>query len=91
MRIMWLSFVQHSKTCLKRPLKKTKNWFSRPKAGQKYCRILAIFSAFIKLPFIFKSFVWSILSGRLRQALLYYDSVCQCTVKKQSKFQQLMV
>ena len=30
----------YSKTCLKRPLKKkTKNWFSRLNAGQKYCRM----------------------------------------------------
>ena len=33
----------YSKTCLKRPLKKTKNRFSRLNAlnaGQKYCRML---------------------------------------------------
>ena len=31
----------NSQTRLKRPLKKTKNWFSGPiNAGQKYCRML---------------------------------------------------
>ena len=71
---------KYSKTCLKQPLSK------RPKigfqdqlsldAGQKYCRMLqgehsAILLAFIKLPFVIKIFVKSILSGRLRQVLLY--------------------
>ena len=32
----------------------------------------AILSTFIKLPFVFKTFVLSIFSGRLRQALLYF-------------------
>ena len=32
---------------------------------------LAILSTFIKLPFVFKTFVLSILSGCLRQVLLY--------------------
>ena len=45
-------------------------------AGQKYCRMLqgehsAILSTFIKLPFSIKTFVLPILSGRLRQVLLY--------------------
>ena len=31
----------------------------------------AILSTFIKLPFVFKTFVLSILSGRFRQVLLY--------------------
>ena len=57
----------YSKTCLKRPLKR------RPKigfqdglllnVGQKYCRMLqgehsAILLTFIKLPFVFKTFVF---------------------------------
>ena len=46
-------------------------------AGQKYCRMLqgdhsAIISTFIKLPFIIKIFFPLILSGRLRQVLLYF-------------------
>ena len=61
----------YSKTCLKRPLKKnTKIGFQDRlslNAGQKYSAIL---STFIKLPFAFKTFVLSILSGRLRQVLL---------------------
>ena len=49
-------------------------------AGQKYCRMLqgehsAILSTFIKLPFAIKSFILSILSGRLRQVLLYLASM----------------
>ena len=70
----------YSKTCVKRPLSK------RPKidfqdqislnVGQKYCRMLqkehsAILSTFIKLPFVIKTFVLSILSGRLTQVSLY--------------------
>ena len=63
------SLRAYSKTFVKRPLSK------RPKigfqdqlslnAGQKYCRMLqgehsAILSTFIKLPFVFKTFVLSI-------------------------------
>ena len=71
---------EYNKTCLKRPLKKnTQNWFSSPiiavNAGQKYCRILqwhsAILPTFIKLTFVIKIFVLSILSRRVRQVLLY--------------------
>ena len=44
-------------------------------AEKKYCRMLqrehsAILSTFIKLLFVIKIFVLSILSGRLRQVLL---------------------
>ena len=70
----------YSKTCLKRPLKKTtKQCFFQYRvslnAGQKYCRMLqeehsAILSTFIKLPSVIKIFVLSILNGRLRQVLL---------------------
>ena len=76
------SILQYSKTCLKRPLKeKTKIWFQDQlsfNAGQKYCRMLqgehsAILSTFSKLPFAFKTFVFSILSGCLRQGLLYFQ------------------
>ena len=34
----------------------------------------AILSTFIKIPFVIMIFVLSFLSGRLRQALLYYNS-----------------
>ena len=68
------------KTCVKRPLSK------RPKIGfqdqislnacQKNCRMLqgehsAILSTFIRLPFVIKVFVLSILSGCFTQVLLY--------------------
>ena len=68
--------ARYSKTCVKRQFSK------RPKigiqaylsliAGQKYCRMLqgkhfAILSTFIKLPFVIKIFVSSILSGRFTQ------------------------
>ena len=61
-------FLKIHKT-FKRPLKKnTKIGFQYQvslNAGQKYCRMLqgehsAILSTFIKLPFVFKSFVLSI-------------------------------
>ena len=67
--------IQYSKTCLKRSQKR------RPKIGfqdrlllnacQKYCRMLqgehsAILSTFIKLPFVFKTFVLSIFEWLLR-------------------------
>ena len=69
-----------SKTFFKRPLKeKTKIGFQDRlslNAGQRYCRMLqgehsAILSTSIKLPFVIKIFVLSILSGHLRQVLLY--------------------
>ena len=42
--------------------------------GQKYCRMhSAILSTFIELLFSIKTIVLSILSGQLRQALLYKD------------------
>ena len=75
----------YSKTCLKQPLKrKTKNWVSRPIVTKCRSQVLqnallehsTILSTFIKLPFVFKTFVLSIfLSGRLRQVLLYIQNV----------------
>ena len=70
----------YSKTCVKWPLsKRPQIGFqdqSSLKAGQKYCRMLqrehsAVLLTFIKLPFVIKIFVLSILSGRFTQALLY--------------------
>ena len=66
--------------CKSAPLKKTKNDFQGQlslNAGQKYCRKLqvehsAILSTFIKLPFVIKISVLSLLSGRFTQVLLYY-------------------
>ena len=88
----------YSKTCLKRPVKKqTKIDFQDRlslNAGQKYCRMLqrehsAILSTFINLPFVTKIFVLSILSGRLRQVLLYlysflqlYQSIISCRPRR---------
>ena len=75
-----LAYTMYSKTCVKRPISK------RPKivfqdqmllnAAQKYCRMhqgehSAILSTFIKLPFVIKFFVMSVLSGRFTQVLLY--------------------
>ena len=77
-----MSVSYYSKTCRKQPLKKkTKIGFQDPlslNAGQKYCRMLqgehsAILSTFIKIPFVFSTFVLPFLSGRLRQVLLYKD------------------
>ena len=63
-----VSEYMYSKTGLRRPLiKKTKigfqDWFLL-NASQKYCRMLL--STFIKLPFVIKIFVLSILEGTLR-------------------------
>ena len=71
----------YSKTCLIRPLSNIQKWFQDQlslNVGQKYCRMFqgehsAILSTFIKLSFVIKIFVLSILSGRLRQVLLYYS------------------
>ena len=42
----------------------------------------AILSTFIKLPFVFKTFVLCILSGRLTQVLLYmYEECCKEKLK----------
>ena len=68
-------YLTYSKTCLKRPLKKVTIIVFEDRltlnAGQKYCRMLqwehfAILSTFIKLPFVVKTFILSIL-----QVLLY--------------------
>ena len=66
----------YNKTCVKRSLsKRAKIGFqyqSSLNAGQKYCRMLqGEHSAILSLPFVIKSFVLSILSGRFTQALLY--------------------
>ena len=58
----------YSKTCVKRPPKKTTNWFSRPVIAWEHSAIL---STFMKLPFVIKIFILSILSGRFTQVLLY--------------------
>ena len=72
----------YSKTCVKRPLSKRPQIGFQDQlllnAGQKYCRVLQgehflILLTFIKLPFVIKIFDLSILSGRLRQVLLYIE------------------
>ena len=73
----------YSKTCLKQPLSKIPKIGFQDQlslhAGQNYCKMLqvehsAILSTFINLPFVTKIVVLSILSGRLRQVLLYANS-----------------
>ena len=76
--------ILYSNACVKQPLSE------RPKigfqdqlslnTGQKYCRVLqgehsAILLTFIKLPFVIKVFVLSILSGCFTQVLLYYERI----------------
>ena len=60
-------------TCVKRPLKKTENWFSRPiiaNAGQKYYRMQYLRpSLSYHLPL--RSLFCLFLSGRFTQVLLY--------------------
>ena len=75
-------------------LKKITNWFLRPiiaNRGQKYCRMLqgehsAILLIFIKLPFVIKIIVLSILSGHLTQVLLYIEFVFIKIVKIMMKY-----
>ena len=63
-------YLEYSKTCVKGPLSKRQKIVFQDQlllnAGQKYCRMLqgehsAILSTFIKLPFVSKVFVLSIL------------------------------
>ena len=64
----------YSNTCVKRPLsKRPKSGFQDQLsliAGQK----IAMVSTFIRLPFVIKIFVLSILSGRLNHVLLYLEA-----------------
>ena len=79
MMILCLPY-EYSITCVKRPLSKRPQIGFQDQlslnAGQKYCRMLplehsAILSTFIKLPFVIKIFVLSILRSRFTQVLLY--------------------
>ena len=72
--------MEYSKTCVKLPLlKRSKIGFQVQlslNAGQKYCRMLQgehseILLTFIKLPFVIKIFVLSVLIGNFTQVLLY--------------------
>ena len=65
----------YSKTCVKGPLKKkTKNWFSKPIITKCRSKVLqnaprehsAILLTFIKLPFVFKTFVLYIFEWPLK-------------------------
>ena len=75
----WSASIKLNKTCIKWPLKKTKNWFTNRlllNTDQNYFRMLqgdysAILLILIELPFTIKTFL-SILSGRLRQVLLCF-------------------
>ena len=71
----------YSKTCLKQPLKKNTKIGIQDRlslnAGQKYCRMLqgehsAILSTFIKLPFVIKICVLSILEWPLQTGFTVY-------------------
>ena len=70
-------------TCLKGPLKKkTKNWFQDRLSldtGQKYCKMLqgafCNTSTFIKLPFVFKTFVLSIFEWPLKTGFTVYTKI----------------
>ena len=75
---------QYSKTCVKRPPSKGRKIGFQDQlslnAGQKYCKMLqgehsAILLTFIQLPFVIKTFVMSILSGRFTQVLLYFSTI----------------
>ena len=76
------SLQLYSKTCVKRRLSKRPKFGFQDQlslnAGQKYFRMLplhsAILSTIIKLPFVIKIFVLSILSGRFTQVLPYKET-----------------
>ena len=76
--------------CKMATLKKTTNGFQDQlllNAGQKYCGMLQgehspILLTFIKLPFSIKIFVLYIVSGRLRQVLLYIRGVIRNFAEK---------
>ena len=97
MQVKSIAECAPSKTCVKRPLsKRLKIGFQDQlslNAGQRYSRMLqgehsAILLTFIKLPYVIKIFVLSILSGRLRQVLLYISikersgSVVECLTRE---------
>ena len=74
---------KYSRTCLKRTLtKKTKIGFQDQislNAGQKYCRMLqgehsAILSTIIKLPFVIKIFVLSMIGWPLKTGFTVFKS-----------------
>ena len=62
----------YSKTFLKRPLKKEDQKLVI-KTDYPLMQVKSILSTIIKQPLVIKTFVLSILSGRLRQVLLYID------------------
>ena len=95
----FISFVSsgywlvYSKTCLKRALKKkTKIGFQDRislNAGQKYCRMLqgehsAIFSTFIKVPFVINIFVLSIFEWPLKTGFTVQMFTISIAVTSQS-------
>ena len=74
----------YSKSSVKRPLSKIPKIGFQDQllfnAGQKYCRMLqgehsAILYTFIKLPFVIKIFVLSILEWPFTQVLLYINFI----------------
>ena len=72
----------YNKTCVKRSPSKNKNWVSQDllslNAGQKYCRMhSAILLTFIKLPFVVKIFVLSILEWPFYTGYAYIGSHAQ--------------
>ena len=82
-------FSIFSKTCLKPPLKNRQNedlndngslMKAESIAECSKGNILHILSTSIKLPFSIKTLVLSILSGRLRQVLLYIQRECSGSV-----------
>ena len=73
-------FSVYSKTCPKRPLKKDQKCFKDQlslNAGQKYCRMLwehsAVLSTFIKLTFVYKTFVFSIFEWLLKTGFTIFE------------------
>ena len=75
--ISTLFFLTYSKTCMKRSLSK------RPKIGFQdqislnagQCEHSAIFSTFIKLPFVIKIFVLSIFEWQFYTCFTYYHAI----------------
>ena len=79
-----ISIMEYSKTCVKRPLSKRSQIGLKDQlllnAGQKYCRMLqgehsAILSTVIKLPFVIKIFVLSIILSGCFTQIVQVDKV----------------
>ena len=96
--VYFLAEFMYSKTCLKRSLKRRSKIGFQDRlslnAGHQYCRMLqgehsSILSTFIKLPFVFNTFVLSIFEWPLKTGFTVCHSRCHAVGDLQaSKYDQ---